>query len=112
MLPPPRPARRRDPSWQPIFYGLGALIHHFNSIKITGADRAAREARFGERSSFAAADEFPLFPFRVDARKTGVAVLWLGAGGSIEAGFVPAHMLPDGSTEPLRSDGPARGRGR
>jgi poly-gamma-glutamate synthesis protein (capsule biosynthesis protein) len=91
---------------KPIFYGLGALIHHFNSIKVTSADRAEREARFGGRSSFAQADEFPLFPFRVDARKTGIAVLWLGAAGALEAGFVPAQMLPDGSTEPLRAEDP------
>ena len=91
---------------RPIFYGLGALIHHFNSIKVTGADRADREARFGERSSFSQADEFPLFPFRADARMTGVAVLWLGAGGALETGFVPAQMLADGSTEPLRAGDP------
>jgi poly-gamma-glutamate capsule biosynthesis protein CapA/YwtB (metallophosphatase superfamily) len=94
---------------KPIFYGLGALIHHFNSIKVTGADRAAREALFGERSSFSQADEFPLFPFRADARKTGIAVLWLGAGGELRSGFVPAQMLPDGSTEPLRADDPRAG---
>ncbi|HXR13580.1 MAG TPA: CapA family protein [Solirubrobacteraceae bacterium] len=91
---------------KPIFYGLGALIHHFNSIKVTAADRAARQARFGERSSFSEAEEFPLFPFRVDARKTGIAVLWLGADGAIETGFIPAHMLGDGSTEPLRAEDP------
>jgi poly-gamma-glutamate synthesis protein (capsule biosynthesis protein) len=91
---------------KPIFYGLGALIHHFNSIRVTSADRAEREARFGGRSSFSEADEFPLFPFRVDARKTGVAVLWLGEGGALEAGFVPAQMLADGSTEPLRAEDP------
>ena len=91
---------------KPIFYGLGTLIHHFTSIKVTAADRAERHARFGERSSFSEDDEFPLFPFRVDARKTGVAVLELGSDGTIESGFIPAHMVADGSTEPLRADDP------
>jgi poly-gamma-glutamate synthesis protein (capsule biosynthesis protein) len=91
---------------KPIFYGLGALIHHFNSIRTTSADKAARYARFGERSSFKEDEEFPLFPFRVDARKTGIAVLGLAADGSIETGFIPAQMLPDGATEPLRAEDP------
>jgi len=91
---------------KPIFYGLGTLIHHFTTIKVTAADRAARLARFGERSSFAQDDDYPLFPFRIDARKTGVAVLELAADGSLETGFIPAHMLPDGATEPLRADDP------
>ena len=91
---------------KPIFYGLGALIHHFNSIRTTSADKAARYARFGERSSFKEDEDFPLFPFRVDARKTGIAVLGLGSDGSIETGFIPAQMLPDGATEPLRADDP------
>ena len=94
---------------KPIFYGLGALIHHFNSIRTTSADKAARYARFGERSSFKEDEDFPLFPFRVDARKTGIAVLGLGADGSIETGFVPAQMLADGSTEPLRVEDPRAG---
>jgi hypothetical protein len=29
-------------------------------------------------------------------------VLDLGAGGAIDAGLIPARMLEDGSTEPLR----------
>jgi hypothetical protein len=91
---------------KPIFYGLGTLIHHFTSINVSPADRAARQARFGERSSFAGDEQFPLFPFRVDARKSGIAVLELGADGSIETGFIPAQILADGSTEPLRTDDP------
>ena len=47
---------------KPIFYGLGTLIHHFTSIKVSAADRAARRARFGERSSFAEDEEFPALP--------------------------------------------------
>jgi hypothetical protein len=73
---------------------------------VTAADRAARRARFGERSSFSEDEEFPLFPFRIDARKTGIAVLELGSDGTIAAGFIPAHMRSDGATEPLRGDDP------
>jgi hypothetical protein len=91
---------------KPIFYGLGTLIHHFTTITVSAADRAARLARFGPRSSFAEDADYPLFPFRIDARKSGVAVLDVAADGTIETGFVPAHMLPDGATEPLRPDDP------
>jgi poly-gamma-glutamate synthesis protein (capsule biosynthesis protein) len=56
-----------------------------------------------------AEEEFPLFPFRADARKTGVATLDLMARGTIEAGFIPAQMLADGSTEPLRPSDPRAG---
>ena len=91
---------------KPIFYGLGTLIHHFTTITVSAADRAARLTRFGPRSSFAEDDDYPLFPFRIDARKSGVAVLDVAADGTIETGFIPAHMLPDGATEPLRPDDP------
>jgi poly-gamma-glutamate synthesis protein (capsule biosynthesis protein) len=89
---------------KPIYYGLGALVHHFSSFHLSGADRAARAARFGERSAWVDGEELPLFPFRADARKTGIATLHLSGDGTIEAGFVPALILADGSTEPLRSD--------
>jgi len=91
---------------KPIFYGLGTLIHHFTTITVSAADRAARLARFGPRSSFAEDDDYPLFPFRIDARKSGVAVLDVAADGTIETGFIPAHMVPDGATEPLRPGDP------
>ncbi len=91
---------------KPIFYGLGTLIHHFTTITVSAADRAARLARFGPRSSFAEDDDYPLFPFRIDARKSGVAVLDVAADGTIETGFIPAHMVPDGATEPLRPEDP------
>lgn len=91
---------------QPIFYGLGTLIHHFNSIKISAADRAARQARYGDRASMSADDQYPLFPFRAEARRTGIATLELKRDGSLTAGFIPAMIMPDGSTEPLRADDP------
>lgn len=91
---------------RPIYYGLGTLVHHFTSLKITRVDRAAREARFGARASMSGDDEFPLFPFRADARKTGIATFDISADGTVEAGFVPAQILADGSTEPLRPNDP------
>jgi poly-gamma-glutamate capsule biosynthesis protein CapA/YwtB (metallophosphatase superfamily) len=90
---------------KPIFYGLGALVHHFVSFETSRETRAAREARFGERSSMRADEVFPLFPFRADARRTGVATLEFGDGDPA-AGLVVAQMLEDGSTEPLRPDDP------
>jgi poly-gamma-glutamate synthesis protein (capsule biosynthesis protein) len=86
---------------KPIFYGLGALVHHFVDFESSRSARAAGERRFGERSSQRADEGLPLFPYRADAQRTGVAALELHADGTVTAGFVPAIMLPDGSTEPL-----------
>jgi poly-gamma-glutamate synthesis protein (capsule biosynthesis protein) len=91
---------------KPIFYGLGTLVHHFTSIHVTDADIAARQARFGNLASMAVGEALPLFPFRADAQKSGIATLDLAADGTIAAGFVPAQILADGSTEPLRPDDP------
>lgn len=91
---------------KPIFYGLGALVHHFESFETTAEARGAREARFGERSSMAADEAFPLFPFRAAARRTGIATLDVAADGSAVAGFIPALIMADGSTEPLRPGDP------
>jgi poly-gamma-glutamate capsule biosynthesis protein CapA/YwtB (metallophosphatase superfamily) len=91
---------------KPIFYGLGALVHHFASFETTAEVRAAREARYGDRSSMAGDEVFPLFPFRAAARRTGIATLDVSADGSVAAGFIPAMILADGSTEPLRPDDP------
>jgi poly-gamma-glutamate capsule biosynthesis protein CapA/YwtB (metallophosphatase superfamily) len=91
---------------KPIFYGLGALVHHFVSFETSHGTRAEREARYGERSSFSAEDVFELWPFRPATRRTGLAAIDLGPNGEVSAGFVPAYMLSDGSTEPLRPDDP------
>ncbi len=91
---------------KPIFYGLGALVHHFESFETTAETRGAREARFGDRSSMVADEAFPLFPFRAAARRTGIATLDVAGDGSAVAGFIPALIMADGSTEPLRPDDP------
>lgn len=90
---------------KPIFYGLGALVHHFVDFGSTRESRAAREARWGERSSQRPDEAFPLFPFRADARRTGVATLELDRD-RVAAAFLPAMMLEDGSTEPLSPGDP------
>jgi poly-gamma-glutamate synthesis protein (capsule biosynthesis protein) len=90
---------------RPIFYGLGALVHHFVSLDISQGMRTDRQARYGERSSWSDEDVFELWPFRPVTRRTGLARLEFGADG-VSAAFVPAYMLPDGSTEPLRPDDP------
>ncbi len=51
-------------------------------------------------------EELPLFPFRADAQRTGIATLDLETDGAVSAGFIPAQILADGSTEPLRADDP------
>ena len=93
---------------RPIFYGLGTLMHHFHSITITEEEMAARQARFGARSSWVVGEELPLFPFRADARRSGVATLDLTPGG-VDAGLIPAIILADGSTEPLLPEDPRAG---
>jgi poly-gamma-glutamate synthesis protein (capsule biosynthesis protein) len=80
---------------KPIFYGLGVLVNHFS-------DRRLHQA-------LGADPEYPYFPFRPEARYTGVAVLELRSGGLASAGFVPCIIRRDGSTEPLCA-GDARAR--
>ena len=91
---------------KPIFYGLGTLMHHFHSITVTTEQMAAREARFGARSSWVVGEELPLFPFRADARRSGVATLDVAPDGGVAAGLIPAMILADGATEPLRPGDP------
>jgi poly-gamma-glutamate capsule biosynthesis protein CapA/YwtB (metallophosphatase superfamily) len=78
----------------PIFHGLGILVNHFHG-DLGGVIPDSEDERF------------PLLPFEATARQTGVAVLEFGAGGRLrQAGFIPAMILPDGSTEPLRPEDP------
>ena len=86
---------------RPIYYGLGSLVHHFDRRAVDPRERARRVARFGPLASYGPNTEFPLFPFAPDARMTGLALLDLTPGGSIEAGFIPAEILADGATRPL-----------
>jgi poly-gamma-glutamate synthesis protein (capsule biosynthesis protein) len=90
---------------KPIFYGLGALMHHF-SHKPSTADMAARLERFGEIASMAPGEDLPLWPFRTDTQMTGIATLDIAPDGSARAGLIPAIMLADGSTEPLAAGDP------
>jgi poly-gamma-glutamate capsule biosynthesis protein CapA/YwtB (metallophosphatase superfamily) len=90
----------------PIFYGLGALIHHFSSHMPTKADMTARLARFGPLASMAPGEDLPLFPFRTDSQMTGIAAFDVASDGLVATGLIPALMLADGSTAPLRSDDP------
>jgi poly-gamma-glutamate capsule biosynthesis protein CapA/YwtB (metallophosphatase superfamily) len=91
---------------KPIFYGLGALMHHFSHHRPSTADMAARLARFGEISSLAPGEDLPLFPFRSDTQMTGIATLDVTLDGRARAGLIPAIMLADGSTEPLATGDP------
>jgi poly-gamma-glutamate synthesis protein (capsule biosynthesis protein) len=74
---------------KPIFYGLGILVNHFQQPqlhKLLRADPA-----------------WPYFPFRKENRFSGIAVLDFDSAGAVKAGFIPAMILADGSTEPLRA---------
>ena len=97
---------------KPIFYGLGTLVHHFRSIKVSPEEIAARQARFGAHSSWVAGEELPLFPFRADARRTCVATLDIGPDGAIQAGVRPRDDPGRRLHRAAAPRRPARGRGR
>lgn len=87
----------------PVYYGLGTLVHHLTTLYPPSDSELTRRRRmFGEGAHIPDPD-FPLFPFHADARQSGVAVLDFGKGGVRRAGFAPAMILADGSTEPLSS---------
>jgi Bacterial capsule synthesis protein PGA_cap len=86
---------------KPIFYGLGILVNHFHRV---GERGGLLDLLSAERES--STESYPYFPFRPESRMTGVVVLDIGPDGSIEPGFVPAVVLPDGSTEPLYAGDP------
>jgi hypothetical protein len=88
---------------RPIFYGLGSLVHHIR-IPAMAPEEAARRRGGGAANTPAGSAEFPLFPFHPDARMTGIATFDVAADGSLTTGFIPAMILPDGSTEPLSPD--------
>lgn len=91
----------------PIFYGIGAFVHHFTHFEPSPKQLAASRAQYGDYAH-GPRPGFPLYPFHPDARMTGIATLDVSAGGVVNAGFIPAEILSDGSTEPLRV-GDARG---
>jgi poly-gamma-glutamate synthesis protein (capsule biosynthesis protein) len=94
---------------RPIFYGTGALVHHFVGPSVTPAMRANSMKRYGELSSMRPpAEEFELWPFSEESRRSMVVALTLQAGERpvAEAGFFPVEMLADGSTTALRPEDP------
>jgi poly-gamma-glutamate capsule biosynthesis protein CapA/YwtB (metallophosphatase superfamily) len=92
---------------RPIFYGLGSLVHHIRIPAMTPEEAARR--RGGGANAPAGSAEFPLFPFHPDARMTGIATFDVAADGALTTGFIPAMILPDGSTEPLSPGDPRAG---
>jgi hypothetical protein len=93
---------------RPIFYGLGSLVHHIRIPAMTPEEGARRRGGGGANAPAGRA-EYPLFPFHPDARMTGMATFEVAADGSLTTGFIPAMVLPDGSTEPLSPDDPRAG---
>lgn len=91
---------------KPIFYGLGALMHHFSDHKPSTQAMAERLALWGDIASMAPGEDLPLWPFRTDTQMTSIATLDLARDGSVRAGLIPAMMLADGSTEPLAPGDP------
>lgn len=91
---------------KPIFYGLGTLVHHLSTLYPPSAGELDRRRRKFGAQAHIPDPQFPLFPFHPDARQTGIAVLDVTADGVAAAGLIPAMILADGSTEPLRPDDP------
>ncbi|MEV0688131.1 CapA family protein [Nocardia sp. NPDC050378] len=94
---------------RPIFYGTGALVHHFQGPSVTPAMRANSMNRYGELSSMRPpAEEFELWPFAEEARRSMVVALSLRKGENpvAEVGFFPAQMLADASTTALEPGDP------
>jgi poly-gamma-glutamate synthesis protein (capsule biosynthesis protein) len=83
---------------KPIFYGMGALIHHFHKRgKHTTSDHKIIEDWD---------QEYPYWAYdRPETRMSGIASITFSQNG-VEAGFIPAMIMPDGSTEPLADDDP------
>lgn len=93
----------------PIFYGVGAFVHHFTHYNPTANQLAASRARYGE-FAHGPRPGFPLYPFHPDARMTGIVTLDASKLGIVRAGFIPAEILADGSTEPYRFGDARAGR--
>lgn len=91
---------------RPIFYGIGTLVHHIKGgHAMSEEEKRRRHALFGDQAHIPD-PAFPYFPFHPDARKTGLAAFELNPDGLLEVGFVPACILADGSTEPVKSEDP------
>lgn len=83
---------------KPIFYGMGTLVHHHRPSYQLSPEEIAR----GRAKVHKPDPDYPYFPLHPDARMTGIATFDVSADGSRVIGFVPAMVLPDASTEPLR----------
>lgn len=91
---------------RPIYYGLGALVHHFKPGLIDRETAIARRSKLGPLSAWEGDPDFPYFPFRKEARMTGVAQMSVRGDGVVSAGLVPAEIRSDGTTSLLRLDNP------
>lgn len=81
---------------KPIYYGLAALVHHFHNGGAKSDDAITTRT--------AGIPGYPHWAFkRPETLITGIAVLTLSDDG-IDAGLVPAMILPDGGVEPLAPD--------
>ncbi|KDA04870.1 hypothetical protein DC31_04320 [Microbacterium sp. CH12i] len=92
---------------RPIFYGLGALVHHFRDEVVTPQGRASAVKKHGPMALYRApAEEFPLWPFAEESRQSMIVSLTLGRGENPvrAAGFFPAQMMADGSTTAMAPD--------
>lgn len=90
---------------RPIFYGLGAFVHHFSHYNQSEANLISSRRIYGDHAH-GPREGFPLYPFHPDARLTGIATITARKDGIVGLGFVPAVVLPDGSTAPCASGSP------
>ena len=87
---------------KPIYHGLGNFVCVTRALSV--ADNASperlawarrREALFG----FTPDPLMPTYPFHPDSRHTFIAHCSAGAGGAVEAGFIPCYI--DGQARPV-----------
>lgn len=90
---------------RPIFYGLGAFVHHFSHFNPSEAHLISSRRIYGDHTH-GPREGFPLYPFHPDARLTGIATITAQRDGIVGLGFIPAVVLPDGSTEPCLAGSP------
>lgn len=100
----------------PIFYGMGALVHHFqrgkeaeksdNPIIHDSAQHEAVENYAEEGIEL----EYPIW--WLPTKLCGVATIKLSSEGALDVGFVPMWVMPDGSTVPLEPGDPRVEEGR
>jgi poly-gamma-glutamate synthesis protein (capsule biosynthesis protein) len=94
---------------KPVYFGLGHIVFDFPGFtdelasygfRVSGASPEQLSATFGEYGIYPRPEQ-PEFPFHPLARRTGVAVIELSAGGVDRFGIVPCLIEGTGVARPV-----------